>query len=367
MNVAVIGSNPAALILLQQLLDSAEHRLSACLPEGGLLDELTAAGLSVPVVDSAEHLLPESDLQVIVLALDDCDEILRLTRAAVQADKHVAVILPDSGVFPALAFELQLIQDESQMSVVPVSGRWQLRDASGLVHLVPQQIRQLSLSRTIAAVDQQSLTRAMRDGIDCLCAAGFAYSQVTVLDSTLPDGRLLRRLVTLGTHAEAEVRLPAATLTIAAAESAGVDGEEFLSVVSAEGVEQKYPVGVPDFLNWLSQACAERQVAREMLGQCSVTLELMEAAAKSLRRRRTVDVHFDSGSERSLFKSQMTAIGCLVLTWMLTGMMVWLLVGQLIRLPAWFWSVARIVWLTPMVVFLLAQLLLPLSRDRRRS
>jgi hypothetical protein len=367
MNFAVIGSNPAALALLRQLLDSAEHRLFACLPAGRLLDELTAAGLSVPVVDSAEHLLPESDLHVIVLALDDCDEILRLTRAAVQADKHVAVMLPDSGVFPALAFELQLIQDESQMSVIPVNGRWQLRDVGSLEHLDPQQVRQLSLSRTVSAVDTESLTRAMREGIDCLCAAGFAYSQVTVLDSTLPDGRLLRRLVTLGTHAEADIRLPAATLTLTAAESAHSEEEDVLSLVNAEGVEQKYPAGPPDFLHWLVLAGADRQAAREMLGQCSVTLELMEAAAKSLRRRRTVDVHFDSGSERSLFKSQMTAIGCLVLTWMLIGMMVWLIIGQLVELPAWFWFTARIVWLGPMVFFLLAQLLLPLARERRRS
>ena len=37
--------------------------------------------------------------------------------------------------------------------------------------------------------------------------------------------------------------------------------------------------------------------------------ELQEAFEKSLERRRTIDIQFDAPSERSVFKSQMAALG----------------------------------------------------------
>jgi len=47
--------------------------------------------------------------------------------------------------------------------------------------------------------------------------------------------------------------------------------------------------------------------------------DVLDAAKRSLRRRRTIDLHFEALSERSQFKTQMTAIGCglLVLTMIL--------------------------------------------------
>ena len=41
--------------------------------------------------------------------------------------------------------------------------------------------------------------------------------------------------------------------------------------------------------------------------------EVLDAVRRSLARRRTIDLHFETTSERSLFKTQMTAIGCGVL------------------------------------------------------
>jgi hypothetical protein len=55
--------------------------------------------------------------------------------------------------------------------------------------------------------------------------------------------------------------------------------------------------------------------------------DLLEGYKRSLRRRRTIDLHFDSHSERSQFKTQMTAIGCGVLTWAFLGTCLGLIVG----------------------------------------
>jgi len=57
--------------------------------------------------------------------------------------------------------------------------------------------------------------------------------------------------------------------------------------------------------------------------------EIGAAARRSFLRRRTVDVHFAEGSERSHFKSQMTAIGCGALLWTMFSMIAMLLIAGL--------------------------------------
>jgi hypothetical protein len=55
--------------------------------------------------------------------------------------------------------------------------------------------------------------------------------------------------------------------------------------------------------------------------------ETVEATRASLRRRRTIDLVFESTSERSIFKSHMTAVGCGLLTLTLFGLVAFLLLG----------------------------------------
>ncbi|MCP4512313.1 MAG: hypothetical protein GY826_38590, partial [Fuerstiella sp.] len=97
------------------------------------------------------------------------------------------------------------------------------------------------------------------------------------------------------------------------------------------------------------------------------TLEMTAGLKKSLRRRRTVDVYFDGISERSAFKTQMTAMGCGVLTYVIFGMVAFLIMAKLTDLPPLILQLARIVWVAPVVLFLLAQFLLPLARERRKD
>ncbi|MBV8487473.1 MAG: hypothetical protein JO161_04280, partial [Planctomycetaceae bacterium] len=49
------------------------------------------------------------------------------------------------------------------------------------------------------------------------------------------------------------------------------------------------------------------------LGDGTRAMELSEAVARSLRRGRTIDLHYESISEESTFKSIMTSTGCLIL------------------------------------------------------
>lgn len=58
--------------------------------------------------------------------------------------------------------------------------------------------------------------------------------------------------------------------------------------------------------------------------------DLLEATQRSVRRRRTIDLHFESTSERSQFKTQMTTIGCAVLMWSMFGTFAGLAAGKLL-------------------------------------
>ena len=117
----------------------------------------------------------------------------------------------------------------------------------------------------------------------------------------------------------------------------------------------------------LLEHLTDQNKCQSHMEQFSNTLELTAGLDKSLRRRRTIDVYFDGISERSAFKTQMTAIGCGVLTYVILGMVGFLIMAQLTSLPPLVLQIARIVWIAPVVLFLLAQFLLPLARERRRN
>lgn len=55
--------------------------------------------------------------------------------------------------------------------------------------------------------------------------------------------------------------------------------------------------------------------------------EIAEAAQRSLKRRRTIDLHFETTSERSQFKTHMATIGCGVILWTLFGLIGLLFAG----------------------------------------
>ena len=63
--------------------------------------------------------------------------------------------------------------------------------------------------------------------------------------------------------------------------------------------------------------------------------ETVDATRTSLRRRRTIDLYFETASELSQFKTQMTAIGCGVLSFTLFGLVVYLAIASVFTLPGW--------------------------------
>ncbi len=58
--------------------------------------------------------------------------------------------------------------------------------------------------------------------------------------------------------------------------------------------------------------------------------DLLDAARRSLTRKRTVELQFESTSERSQFKTQMTAVGCSLLLLTMFGMIGLLFAGRML-------------------------------------
>jgi predicted dehydrogenase len=90
--------------------------------------------------------------------------------------------------------------------------------------------------------------------------------------------------------------------------------------------------------------------------------DVVEAAARSVRRRRTIDLHFEATSERNQFKSQMTAIGCGLMTMTLAAFVFVLMVGGMFELHPTVMKVLRVGIFVPLMLFLLLQLLLFITR-----
>ena len=59
-------------------------------------------------------------------------------------------------------------------------------------------------------------------------------------------------------------------------------------------------------------------------------VETFAAILESARRRRAIDLHHEPTSERTVFKSQMAAVGCLLLLLTLLGLVVLLVLGAVL-------------------------------------
>ena len=97
-------------------------------------------------------------------------------------------------------------------------------------------------------------------------------------------------------------------------------------------------------------------------GELIKCYETLDASHRSVRRKRTIELHFEPMSERAIFKTQMTAIGCglLIATFLLT--LCYLGVAAVVPLQPSVLIVLRALVFAPLVIFLLAQILLPLTR-----
>jgi hypothetical protein len=369
MRFGFAGDLAESVHLLKAIAESQSHELVRGYFAEPLLARLVDSELAVERASSAEDVLLAEDVDAVVVATASSDESIHLVRQASQADKHV-IVLPADSPTVAYSFELHLILDESRRGILPLGGRWYGDEFSS--DDAPD-LKRISLAGRLHS-SKSEFQRSQLYAIDSLYGLGIPYTRVTTLDTTAPDGQLISRTITLGASGENDAAVPPATLTIS--EDSSPEDCSRIRLSAADGVStdvacncpvQNLTAGastVPIDLERVVSALADSNICQHQMAEFSNTLETLSAVERSVQRRRTIDIHFDGISERSVFKSQMTAIGCGVLTYVMFGMVAYLILAQMADLPPWALNTARAIWIAPVVIYLLAQALLPIARER---
>lgn len=91
--------------------------------------------------------------------------------------------------------------------------------------------------------------------------------------------------------------------------------------------------------------------------------DLLDGRHRSLKRRRTVDVYLETVSERSHFKSQMTALGCGLIMMTPVLMVLFLVLSATVDLHPMLRRAVPVIVFSPLFLFLLLQMLILYTRD----
>ncbi len=308
MKFALIGDDPAAQPWLKALA-AGGHSLCAAALADRLFDG--GAGSSVRRV-TWEHLLTDRDLDAVLIA-GDTDEVLAAAKQ-LATDSRPLLILPSLALGIATAYELSLIRDDSRVVLMPAfahRGDAELQSLS-------QRLRsgEIGAVRRLQIDVERSLTRSMSESdieaaalpdVDLLRWLGGNYDQVTsqrsgqteqgcsqatltLAGSGLPDATWSARY---GTQRSWRLTIETERETITVVRDAVEPNAECLASVVAQ----------------FNAACCGQPITTDWSDAVRV-FDVLDAARRSLRRRRTIDLHFETLSERQQFKTQMTAIGC---------------------------------------------------------
>lgn len=365
MNFALLGDGAAVLPLVRAIARHQRHRIDCAALVGSLEREIARSAPGLRVLPGWDRILTAGNVDAVIVCGAD--------PAVLEGAKQLAaaglplVIYPRGDQGSTWVYELGLIRDEGRTTLVPVFSD-RLRptfrtlketvDSGALGRLL-----YLQLDREIVAQASDDgpalLTRdQIEDGflhdVDLLRSLGGDYTRVSAVHSGVVGDRIAAAAATLLGE-----QLPEATWT--AHGSAGGPGwklvvacEKGEVIVIADGTGHgARETGEPPAWSVRTERVAVPQltgVAEFDEGQCVLdsleaggretsraadwtdlvrAFEVVDAARSSARRRRAVDLHLETTSERNIFKSQMTAVGCLLMTFTLFGVVFLLLVMPL--------------------------------------
>jgi hypothetical protein len=129
--------------------------------------------------------------------------------------------------------------------------------------------------------------------------------------------------------------------------------------VASSAQQSDVPAPTPDGFN--------RQMELSLWEELARAVELVDAVERSVRRRRTIDVYFETPSEKGIFKTQMTAAGCSLLMLTLAAVVVYLLLAATVEMPALVKRALVILIFLPLGAFLVLQLLVFVARPATRD
>ena len=361
MKFALLGWHSGATALVTAISQSPGDSLVAA---AELTDDDVAAQFDlapgVRNVGNWEGLLTES-VEVVIVA-GHSDGVLAGARQLAMEWTPVAVV-PLAAQSSAFIYELTLTRDDNGVPLLAIPPlRFhplveQLNAAIAKGRLGQVQLLRLERSLPGDAADGSltagQIDAALLEDVAVLRLLGGDYSRVTAVHSAAP---------TTGTDSDsgsggsvlANVALSADSLAEATWSLSPDDARWELTLtgsaataslsLDAATLAGRLQLGTEDDAIELGSDAAIQSAGQTQLGRCTNPLgpmveewgeltrcfETVEATHGSLRRKRTVELHFETTSERSIFKSQMTAAGCGLLLLTLFGLFAFLLLGAFV-------------------------------------
>lgn len=416
MNFALLGDDPRILSLLRAIRSRADHSLTHIhgVDPRSDVGRVVAGARSVAAWD---ELLAKDGPQAVIVA-GDGDDLLAAARRLLGEGKPLFV-LPCIGQAASFVYELTLDQADTGVVLAPIFPPrshplvMKLAGLTGgeLGSLLHVQLERRLIPNAGRLLTAEQLDRAFLADADLLRFLGGEYDQVTALRSGDPTSGFSLASVTLAgarrpqavwSASVASESEPSWKLTVlgqagmavlsgdpdrevlkldlrvsgAMSTAMALDtemGRDSLEVVEAvlavesSGVNTSESAAAAEGRELMTVVESALSTGKPVPNWSDLTrlFDWLDATRRSLRRRRTIDLHFEELSERSQFKSQMTAIGCGVLMFTLVALVVYLMLAQMVNLNVTLKNVLRFAIFAPLGLFLIAQLLLVLTRPRQ--
>lgn len=386
MNFALLGDAPEIIPLVRAISAASDHALTAICCTAGLQDALGEVGSELKHYASIETLVRDASFDALIVAGEN-SEAMDAAKQVAEAGQSV-LVLPSPGQDLGVIYELSLMQADAPIALFPI---WPLRVHPLVVKLRKMldegelgPVQYLELEREITPtataaplrwLTSEDIDRAFLADVDLLRDLGGDYNHVTSLrtgdeeqiasaTTTLSSPQSPQATWTVKAGAEAKWKLTVAGMRATAV----LTGDPAASVLTLEidGPELSLPEetagndwGSPMLEAFLTSTAGESGQA--VWDDLQRGFEIMHATHRSLRRKRTVELFFEAHSERSNFKTQMTAAGCCLIMLTLFGMILVLVGGQM-GLSPMLMKIARFILFAPLGVFLLLQFLLLLAK-----
>jgi myo-inositol 2-dehydrogenase/D-chiro-inositol 1-dehydrogenase len=324
MNVVILGRGEEELAWARWLSGRPEHRLDAAYP--GFPD---ASMAGIPVPRDLEDALARPGIEAIIVGgpLETRGEWLR--RAA--AEGYAIIVLHPPGPDSESYYQVALSREETGAVIVV--------DLPLRLHPGVQALRRALAEGDLGSFRGLRLEATSRPPVASLVRIAFARAvdairailgEIEALTATGdppgedPEVELVVQLRGAGAL-RAETRIRAEAAASARLTLLGERGKLSLDVdahwltLERPDAEEAIALSPWDPHEAIMSVLASSMVCRDSgeppspnLLDGTRAMELSEAANRSLRRGRTVELHYESISEESTFKSVMTSTGCLV-------------------------------------------------------
>ena len=398
MDFALLGTGHETLPLIRALTSTTEHRLVAFTADDSLVLELLQRAPAARRLSASVEALNVSGLGAVIIDTEDA-ETLEIAKQL--ATNSVAILLvPRAAHGIEFIYQLGLIRDEQpdQFRLYPIRP-WRthplvlklqdclLQSRLGRVHQVQfeRHVSVNGLPTEPALLTKSQIEEALLADADLLKFLAGEFDQVTALETGNAEHEIVQASVNMtgatataaqwlckGTHDASNWRLTVtgAAGNIALSGSQDRQTIDWQSAISGQNERDQIsfddgPAVLKEFLAGLTA-----DDSGKWADDLNRNFDLLEGTHRSLRRRRTVDLYFDTPSERSNFKTQMTAVGCAVLMLTLLTILMGLgagLVASELKLPPVFMQVVRVLVFAPLFLFLILQVGIVLSKPSAKS